>query len=56
MCVADGHFYASTMADKLQVNQSGGWIRIGLAPYNTDEEIELFKTALLAFIDIHYKS
>ncbi|MGY2132943.1 cysteine desulfurase-like protein [Hymenobacter sp. HD11105] len=56
MCVADGHFYASTMADKLQVNQSGGWIRIGLAPYNTDEEIELFKTALLAFIDTHYRS
>jgi selenocysteine lyase/cysteine desulfurase len=51
MCVADGHFYASTMAEKLQVNELGGWIRIGLAPYNTDEEIELFKTALLAFLD-----
>ncbi|WP_262892589.1 aminotransferase class V-fold PLP-dependent enzyme [Hymenobacter qilianensis] len=55
MCIAHGHFYASTMADKLQVNELGGWLRIGLAPYNTPEEIELFKTALLAFIDIHYK-
>lgn len=56
MCIAHGHFYASTMADKLQVNELGGWIRIGLAPYNTNEEIELFKTALLAFIDSHYKA
>jgi selenocysteine lyase/cysteine desulfurase len=56
MCVADGHFYASTMADKLQVNELGGWIRIGLAPYNTDEEIELFKTALVAFIGKHIRA
>ncbi len=53
MCIAHGHFYASTMADKLQVNEQGGWIRLGLAPYNTIEEIELFKTALLAFIEQH---
>ncbi|SMC00587.1 cysteine desulfurase family protein [Hymenobacter roseosalivarius DSM 11622] len=53
MCVADGHFYASTMADKLQVNELGGWIRLGLAPYNTNAEIELFQTALLALLDTH---
>jgi cysteine desulfurase family protein (TIGR01976 family) len=51
MCIAHGHFYASTMADKLQVNERGGWIRLGLAPYNTNAEIELFKSALLALID-----
>ena len=46
MCLADGHFYASTLADKLGVNPQGGWIRLGLAPYNTDEEIDLFQRAL----------
>ena len=50
MCVADGHFYASTMAEKLGVNPGGGWIRIGLAPYNTLEEVALFQKALRAFI------
>jgi cysteine desulfurase family protein (TIGR01976 family) len=42
MCIADGDFYASTMAEKLDVYKSGGWIRIGLAPYNTLEEVNLF--------------
>ena len=50
MCVADGHFYASTMADKLGVNPGGGWIRIGLAPYNTAEEVALFQKGLKEFI------
>lgn len=50
MCVADGHFYASTMAEKLQVNPGGGWIRIGFAPYNTIEEVELFEKGLKEFI------
>jgi len=53
MCIADGHFYASTMADKLHVNPLGGWVRIGLAPYNTLEEVRLFEQGLLAFIDEH---
>lgn len=56
MCIAHGHFYASTMADKLRVNEQGGWIRLGLAPYNTNEEIELFQTALLTFIDSQSKA
>ena len=50
MCIADGHFYASTMADKLGVNPMGGWIRIGLAPYNTPEEVALFEQGLQEFI------
>ena len=53
MCIADGHFYASTLADKLGVNPQGGWIRIGLSPYNTDEEIEQFQQALQEFIHAH---
>ncbi|CAM3222260.1 cysteine desulfurase-like protein [Brevibacillus invocatus] len=40
--IADGDFYAMTLADKLGINQEGGWIRAGLAPYNTVEEIDRF--------------
>ncbi|WKA59497.1 cysteine desulfurase-like protein [Planococcus shenhongbingii] len=44
--VASGHFYASTLADRLDINKSGGWIRAGLAPYNTFEEVERFIKAV----------
>jgi cysteine desulfurase family protein (TIGR01976 family) len=40
--LADGHFYASTLAEKLGIRDKGGWIRAGLAPYNTEEEVEGF--------------
>lgn len=46
LCIGDGHFYASTMAEIFPVMESGGWIRIGFAPYNNLEEIDIFKTAL----------
>ena len=46
LCIGDGHFYASTMTEVFDVMDSGGWIRIGFAPYNTLEEIDLFKKAL----------
>ena len=46
LCIGDGHFYASTMAEVFPVMDTGGWIRIGFAPYNTLEEIAIFKTAL----------
>jgi cysteine desulfurase family protein (TIGR01976 family) len=48
--VADGHFYASTLARKLGIHDSGGWIRAGLAPYNTEEEIEGFIQSLERFV------
>ncbi|MRG87623.1 cysteine desulfurase-like protein [Salinibacillus xinjiangensis] len=50
MCIADGDFYASTMAEKLQVYPSDGWIRIGLAPYNTVDEVELFKEGMERYL------
>lgn len=53
MCVADGDFYASTMAEVLGVDDQGGWVRIGLAPYNTIEEIQKFKQGLAACIEQH---
>jgi selenocysteine lyase/cysteine desulfurase len=49
--VADGHFYASTLAEKLGIRDRGGWIRAGLAPYNTEEEIENFVKSLVAFVE-----
>jgi len=55
MCIADGHFYASTMAEKFNIMPMGGWIRIGFAPYNTLEEVELFKKGLKEFISSHRK-
>ncbi len=36
----DGNYYAIDLADRLGVEQSGGMLRIGLAHYNTAEEVE----------------
>ncbi|MHA6261499.1 cysteine desulfurase-like protein [Sporosarcina sp. CAU 1771] len=44
--VADGHFYATRLADRLGVLEKGGWIRAGIAPYNTVEEAERFVEAV----------
>ncbi|HET6871594.1 MAG TPA: cysteine desulfurase-like protein [Sporolactobacillaceae bacterium] len=38
--IADGDFYATTLANKLDINKNGGWIRAGLAPYNSEEEVD----------------
>jgi cysteine desulfurase family protein (TIGR01976 family) len=48
--VADGHFYASTLARKLGIHDKGGWIRAGLAPYNTEEEVEGFIESLKSLL------
>lgn len=48
--VADGDFYATTLADKLGINQSGGWVRAGLAPYNTEQEVDAFLEALTRLV------
>ena len=44
--IAAGDFYASTLTEKLGIGDSGGFIRAGLAPYNTEEEVERFFEAL----------
>ncbi|MBB5179777.1 cysteine desulfurase family protein (TIGR01976 family) [Planomicrobium koreense] len=46
--LASGHFYASTLAERLDINKSGGWIRAGLAPYNTEEEVDRLLSAVAA--------
>jgi cysteine desulfurase family protein (TIGR01976 family) len=48
--IAAGDFYASTLAEKLGIRDSGGFIRAGLAPYNTEAEVERFVEALERFI------
>ena len=44
--VAGGDFYASTLSEKLGIRESGGWVRVGLAPYNTVEEVDGFVGAM----------
>jgi cysteine desulfurase family protein (TIGR01976 family) len=48
--IAAGDFYASTLAEKLGISESGGFVRAGLAPYNTEEEVEKFIKALEGFV------
>jgi cysteine desulfurase family protein (TIGR01976 family) len=48
--IAAGDFYASTLAGKLGISESGGFVRAGLAPYNTEEEVERFVEALKGFV------
>ncbi|ANU15380.1 Cysteine desulfurase [Planococcus halocryophilus Or1] len=48
--LAAGHFYASTLGDVLNVNDSGGWVRAGLAPYSTEEEVDRLIGAIKSFV------
>lgn len=38
--VGDGNFYASTLDERLGTLASGGWVRVGLAPYTTREDLQ----------------
>jgi cysteine desulfurase family protein (TIGR01976 family) len=44
--VSDGHYYAVDLVERLGLRSSGGTLRIGLAHYNTAEEVERLLTAL----------
>jgi cysteine desulfurase family protein (TIGR01976 family) len=44
--IAAGDFYASTLSQKLGLEPSGGFVRAGLAPYNTEGEVDGFVRAL----------
>ena len=44
----DGNYYAVDLAERLGVQQSGGMLRIGLAHYNTAEEVERLLSELRA--------
>ena len=40
ICVWDGDFYATQFTKVLGLRESGGFVRVGLAPYNTEEELD----------------
>jgi selenocysteine lyase/cysteine desulfurase len=42
----DGNYYALNLSERLGVEESGGMLRIGLAHYNTSEEIDRLLAAL----------
>ncbi|HET8656053.1 MAG TPA: cysteine desulfurase-like protein [Longimicrobiaceae bacterium] len=44
--VWDGDFYASSVIDRLGLRESGGVVRVGLAPYNSRTEVEHLLGAL----------
>ena len=45
----DGNYYALNLTERLGVESSGGMLRIGLAHYNTAEEVERLMAALNEF-------
>jgi cysteine desulfurase family protein (TIGR01976 family) len=46
----DGNYYAVDLAERLGVQQSGGMLRIGLAHYNTAEEVDRLLGELRALV------
>lgn len=42
----DGNYYAINLTDRLGVEQSGGFLRIGLVHFNTEEEVDRVLNAL----------
>ena len=42
----DGNYYAVNLTERLNVEKDGGFLRIGLAHYNTEEEVSRLLTAL----------
>ena len=44
--VWDGNYYAVSVTERLGVEETGGMVRVGLAHYNTKEEVDRFIAAL----------
>jgi cysteine desulfurase family protein (TIGR01976 family) len=42
----DGNYYALNLTERLDVEKDGGFLRIGLAHYNTEDEVERLLAAL----------
>ncbi len=42
----DGNYYALSLTERLDVEKDGGFLRIGLVHYNTQQEVERFLAAL----------
>jgi cysteine desulfurase family protein (TIGR01976 family) len=48
----DGNYYALNLTERLDVEKSGGFLRIGLVHYNTLEEVDRFLAALREIADV----
>ena len=48
--IAEGDFYAQTLAERLGIREKGSFIRAGLAPYNNLEEVNRFLDGVRAII------
>ncbi len=46
----DGNYYALNLTERLDVEKDGGFLRIGLAHYNTAEEVDRFVTTLKTIV------
>ncbi|MCL1973319.1 MAG: cysteine desulfurase-like protein [Bacteroidetes bacterium] len=51
--IAEGDFYARILAEKLGIHRSGSFIRAGLAPYNTTEEVQRFLDGVCSIMRGH---
>ncbi|NBG87750.1 cysteine desulfurase-like protein [Isachenkonia alkalipeptolytica] len=49
--IADGHFYAYRLAEKLGIVESGSFIRAGISVYNTMEEMKRFVDGIKAIVN-----
>ena len=47
----DGNYYALNLTEHLDVEKSGGFLRIGLVHYNTTDEVERFLAALHEIVE-----
>jgi len=48
----DGNYYALNLTERLDVEKSGGFLRIGLAHYNTVEEVDRLLGALREIVGV----
>jgi len=46
ICTWDGHYYALNLTERLDVEATGGMLRIGLVHYNTADEVDRLLAAL----------
>jgi cysteine desulfurase family protein (TIGR01976 family) len=49
----DGNYYALNLTERLQLEQKGGMLRIGLVHYNTLEEVGRLVNALCEFVSLN---
>jgi selenocysteine lyase/cysteine desulfurase len=46
ICTWDGHFYAQALIERLGLGESGGVLRLGIAHYTTEDEVDRLLEAL----------